>query len=145
LIRTIRAADQADWRRLWTGYLDFYDTKVTEEVYSSTFARLLGDDTRDFNALVAEVDGRLLGLTHYLFHRHAWKVEDVCYLQDLYVAPEARGTGLGRALIEAVYARADAAGAPAVYWLTQDFNATARQLYDRIGQVTPFIRYVRKS
>ena len=95
------------------------------------------------NAKVAEVDGRLMGLTHYLFHRHAWKIESVCYLQDLYVDPKARGLGLGRKLIEAVYARADAAGAPAVYWLTQDFNHEARQLYDRIAKVTPFIRYVR--
>lgn len=142
-IRPLRASDEADWRRLWTGYLQYYQTEVPEAVYASTFARLLGDDPRDFNALVAEVDGKLLGLTHYLFHRHAWKIEEVCYLQDLYVAPEARGLGLARALIEAVYARADAAGAPAVYWLTQDFNTTARQLYDRIAKVSPFIRYNR--
>lgn len=143
LIRPLRPNDEPDWRRLWTGYLQFYQTSVDDTVYASTFARLLGDDPQDFSALVADVDGRLLGLTHYLFHRHAWKVENVCYLQDLYVDPQARGTGLGRALIEAVYARADAAGAPAVYWLTQDFNAEARQLYDRIAKVTPFIRYNR--
>ena len=145
LIRPLRPDDEAAWRGLWTGYLCFYNTEVPEGVYASTFARLLGDDPRDFSALVAEVDGRLVGLAHYLFHRHAWKVEEVCYLQDLFIAPEARGLGLGRALIEAVYARADAARAPSVYWLTQDFNATARQLYDRIGQVTPFIRYTRKT
>ncbi len=142
-IRPLRATDEADWRRLWTGYLAFYQTTVPETVYASTFARLLGDDPQDFSALVAESDGRLLGLTHYLFHRHAWKIENVCYLQDLFVDPAARGTGLGRQLIQAVYARADAAGAPAVYWLTQDFNAEARQLYDRIAKVTPFIRYIR--
>ena len=143
LIRPLRAADLADWRNLWTGYLQFYQATVPDEVYASTFARLLGDDPRDFSALVAEVDGKLLGLTHYLFHRHAWKIEEVCYLQDLYVDPQARGLGLGRKLIEAVYTRADAAGAPAVYWLTQDFNAEARQLYDRIAKVSPFIRYNR--
>jgi GNAT superfamily N-acetyltransferase len=116
---------------------------VPEAVYASTFARLLGDDPRDFNGLIVLVDGRAMGLTHYLFHRHCWKIEDVCYLQDLYVDPEARGTGLGRRLIEAVYAAADANGTPAVYWLTQDFNATGRRLYDRIGKLTPFIRYNR--
>jgi GNAT superfamily N-acetyltransferase len=142
-IRPLRLDDHDQWHRLWTGYLAFYQTTVPEAVYASTFARLLGPDPRDFSALVAEKDGRLLGLAHYLFHRHCWKIEEVCYLQDLYVAPEARGTGLGRALIEAVYAAADTAGAPAVYWLTQDFNHEARQLYDRIGQVTPFIRYIR--
>ena len=114
------------------------------EVYASTFTRLLGDDPRDFNCFVAELDGRLVGLTHYLFHRHAWRIEEVCYLQDLYADPEVRGTGVGRALIEAVYAAADAHGAPAVYWLTQEFNTTARQLYDRIAKVSPFIRYNRK-
>lgn len=144
-IRPLRPEDEAQWRGLWQAYLAFYQTTVPDAVYASTFARLLGDDPRDFNALVAEMDGRLVGLVHYLFHRHAWKIEDVCYLQDLYVTPETRGTGLGRQLIEAVYARADAAGAPAVYWLTQDFNATARQLYDRVARVTPFIRYVRPT
>ena len=142
-IRPLRPEDEAEWRRLWTGYLAFYQTTVPEAVYASTFARLLGDDPQDFSALVAEDGGQLLGLTHFLLHRHAWKIENVCYLQDLYVDPQTRGTGLGRALIEAVYACADAAGAPAVYWLTQDFNRQARQLYDRIARVTPFIRYVR--
>lgn len=142
-IRPLRPDDEDDWRRLWTGYLDFYQTSVPEAVYAATFARLLGDDPQDFSALIAEVDGRPAGLAHYLFHRHCWRIENVCYLQDLFVAPEARGTGLGRAMIEAVYARADAAGAPGVYWLTQDFNTEARQLYDRIARVSPFIRYNR--
>lgn len=142
-IRPLRPDDKAEWRRLWTAYLAFYNTTVPETVYASTFARLLGDDPQDFSALVAERDGALVGLVHFLFHRHAWKVENVCYLQDLYVDPATRGTGLGRQLIEAVYSAADAAGAPAVYWLTQDFNAQARLLYDRIAKVTPFIRYVR--
>lgn len=142
-MRALQPEDEAQWRRLWTGYLSFYQTTVPEPVYASTFARLLGDDPQDFSALVAEADGQLLGLTHYLFHRHAWRIENVCYLQDLYVDPAARGLGLGRKLIEAVYARADAAGAPQVYWLTQDFNHEARQLYDRIAKVSPFIRYNR--
>ena len=143
VIRPLEEKDRDDWARLWTGYLKFYETSVKPEVYESTFARLLGDDPRDFNCFVAELDGRLVGLTHYLFHRHAWRIEEVCYLQDLYADPKVRGTGIGRALIEAVYAAADRHGAPAVYWLTQDFNTTARQLYDRIAKVSPFIRYNR--
>jgi GNAT superfamily N-acetyltransferase len=143
LIRPLRPADEADWRRLWTGYLAYYETTLPEAVYDLTFARLLGSDPQDFSCLIAESDGHPVGLAHYLFHRHGWKIENTCYLQDLFVAPEARGTGLGRALIEAVYAAADAAGAPSVYWLTQDFNQTARQLYNRVGKVTPFIRYNR--
>ena len=143
VIRPLTEADEADWRRLWHAYLAFYKTEVPEAVYQSTFARLLGDDARDFHGLVAQLDGRPVGLVHYLFHRHCWRTEDVCYLQDLFATPETRGRGVGRALIEAVYAAADTAGAPSVYWLTQDFNATARQLYDRIGRVTPFVKYQR--
>ncbi|MDP5216022.1 GNAT family N-acetyltransferase [Ruegeria sp. 2205SS24-7] len=142
-IRALRSGDRSEWAELWTAYLDFYESSVSAEVNDVTFARLLGDDPADFSCLVAEQDGRLVGLTHYLFHRHAWKIEEVCYLQDLYARPEARGTGTGRALIEAVYAAADARDCPTVYWLTQDFNETARKLYDRVGSVTPFIKYQR--
>jgi len=143
IIRPLGPADEAEWRRLWTAYLEFYESSVPEEVYVTTFRRLLGDDPRDYNGLLAVLDGRPVGLAHYLFHRHGWKIEDVCYLQDLYADPKIRGRGIGRALIEAVYAAADEAGAPSVYWLTQDFNATARRLYDRVGQLTPFIKYQR--
>ncbi|MEM7239394.1 MAG: GNAT family N-acetyltransferase [Pseudomonadota bacterium] len=143
VIRPLVASDETQWRGLWTGYLDFYETSVPEEVYQTTFTRLLGDDPQDYHGLVAEREGTLLGLTHYLFHRHCWRVENVIYLQDLFVSETARGTGAGRALIEAVYAAGDAAGCPSVYWTTQDFNATARQLYDRIATKTPFIKYQR--
>ncbi len=142
-VRALTRADRDVWAALWTEYLAFYQSTVPAAVYDTTFERLLGEDPRDFNALVYELDGTPVGLVHYLFHRHAWKIEEVCYLQDLYVSPDARGTGAGRALIEAVYAAADTAQSPSVYWLTQDFNATARQLYDRIGSLTPFIKYAR--
>lgn len=142
-IRPLTAEDRAEWTVLWRAYLDFYETSLADEVYDTTFARLLDDDPQDFSCFVAETDGRLVGLTHFLFHRHAWKLENVCYLQDLYASSQVRGTGVGRALIEAVYTEADHRGAPNVYWLTQDFNHTARLLYDRIGQVTPFIKYQR--
>lgn len=144
-IRPLRPTDEAAWRVLWTDYLTFYKTSRPEEVYASTFARLLGDDDHDFHCLIAEQDSVPVGLVHYLFHRHCWRIENVCYLQDLFAAPGVRGTGVGRQLIEAVYAAADAAGAPAVYWLTQDDNATGRQLYDRVGQVTNFIKYQRPA
>jgi len=142
-IRPLQETDWDDWKRLWTGYLTYYETSVSDEVYDTTFARLLGNDPHDYSGLVAEREGELIGLTHYLFHRHGWKIENVCYLQDLYVDPSARGTHAGRALIEAVYKAADAAGAPSVYWLTQDFNEAGRRLYDRVGTLTPFIKYTR--
>ncbi len=142
-IRPIAPQDEADWRALWTAYLDFYEASVSEEVYSTTFARLCAPEVTDQNGLLAVQDDRPVGLVHYIYHAHNWRVEQVCYLQDLYADPSVRGTGVGRRLIEAVYAAADANGTPAVYWLTQEFNTTARQLYDRIGSVTPFIKYTR--
>ncbi|MEM8655337.1 MAG: GNAT family N-acetyltransferase [Pseudomonadota bacterium] len=143
VVRPLLASDRPAWDDLWSAYLAFYKTTLSSDIYDIYFDRLLGDDPQDYNGLVAEIDGKLVGLTHYLFHRHGWKAENVCYLQDLYADPSARGRGIGRALIEGVYAAADAAGAPAVYWLTQDFNADARKLYDRIGKLSPFIKYER--
>lgn len=143
IIRPLAASDREAWGALWTGYLTYYETSLPPEIYDAYFARLLGDDPQDFSGLVAEQGGTLVGLTHYLFHRHGWTVENTCYLQDLYVDPDTRGTGAGRALIEAVYSEADKAGISGVYWLTQDFNATARKLYDRVGEKTPFIKYKR--
>ncbi len=143
VIRPLERADWSEWRRLWQAYLLFYETELSSDIYETYFNRLLGDDPQDFHGLIAEVDGRPVGLVHYVFHRHGWKIENTCYLQDLYADPDVRGRGVGRALIEAVYAAADAEGAPSVYWLTQDFNADARKLYDRIGTLTPFIKYVR--
>lgn len=142
-VRPLRAEDRSEWDELWRAYLAFYETELPTAQYDLTFARLLGDDPQDYSGFVAEKDGDLVGLTHFLYHRHGWKAENACYLQDLYVSPTARGTGAGRALIEAVYEAADQAGAPSVYWLTQDFNATARHLYDRIATKTPFIKYQR--
>ncbi|MEM6577998.1 MAG: GNAT family N-acetyltransferase [Pseudomonadota bacterium] len=142
-IRPIEPKDRADWQALWRAYLEFYETSVSDDVYDTTFGRLC-DPARDAQQGLMAFDGcTAVGLVHYIFHVHNWRVDDVCYLQDLYASPDVRGTGVGRALIEAVYARADANGTPAVYWLTQDFNATARLLYDRIGTVTPFIKYNR--
>lgn len=144
VVRALTRADKADWARMWEAYLAFYETTRPAEIYDIYFERLLGDDPQDYNCLIAEVDGTPVGLAHYLFHRHGWSVENTCYLQDLYADPHDRGQGVGRALIEGVYAAADIAGNPMVYWLTQDFNTTARRLYDSIGVKTPFIKYNRK-
>ncbi|WP_324753048.1 GNAT family N-acetyltransferase [Roseovarius sp. Pro17] len=142
-IRPLAAADEAEWRRLWTGYLEYYETSVPEEVYQTSFRRMLSEDHPNQNGLLALQGDQPVGLVHYIYHPHNWKIEDVCYLQDLYADPAARGLGVGRKLIEAVYAAADADGRPSVYWMTQDFNVTARHLYDRIANLTPFIKYTR--
>ncbi len=143
-IRPIAPEDEPAWRALWTAYLKFYETSVPEEVYVATFARLLSADHPDQNGFLAVADDRPVELVHYIYHAHNWRVEQVCYLQDLYADPSVRGTGVGRKLIEAVYAQADADGRPSVYWMTQDFNTEARKLYDRIAQVTPCIKYARE-
>lgn len=148
-LRPLEPADEADWRRLWTGYLTFYETKVGDEVYRATWERLRSGAPGEYRGLIARErrsdggEGEALGLVHFLFHRHCWHVDDVIYLQDLFVAEAARGRGVGRALIEAVYAAADEVGAANVYWLTQHFNHTARALYDRLANETPFIKYSR--
>lgn len=143
-IRPMTAGDQPDWHGLWQAYLAFYKTELPDAVYATSFARLLDPGCPDLNGLLAVQDGQAVGLVHYIFHRHMWRQGDVCYLQDLFVRPDIRGGGVGRALIQAVYDRADAAGAPAVYWLTQADNAPARQLYDQVAELTPFIKYQRK-
>jgi GNAT superfamily N-acetyltransferase len=143
VIRPLGASDRAAWGALWHGYLAFYDTTLPDEIYDLTFARLVSPDHPDQNGLLAEAEGGPVGLVHFIYHPHNWRAEKVCYLQDLFAAPEARGTGVGRALIEAVYARADADGCPSVYWLTQEFNHTARALYDRVATLTPFVKYAR--
>ena len=143
VVRPLRPEDEAEWRRMWRAYLEFYEATRPEEVYATTFARMLSGQPGEFRALIAELGGRPVGLAHYLFHRTGWEIAETCYLQDLYADPAVRGAGVGRALIEAVYTRADAANAPSVYWLTQDFNQTARKLYDRVGELTPFVKYQR--
>ncbi len=142
-IRSLTASDRAAWQDLWASYLAFYESSVSTEVYDTTFSRLLGDDERDYSCFVAELEGTLVGLVHFLFHRHCWKIEDTCYLQDLYAHPNVRGRGIGTALIKAVYDAADQAASPSVYWMTQDHNVTARKLYDQVGQLSPFIKYQR--
>jgi GNAT superfamily N-acetyltransferase len=142
LIRPLHPDERAAWEPLWQGYIAFYEASVPAEVTDATWARL-HDEAEPIHGLVAERDGHLLGIVHYIFHRSTWTIGDYCYLQDLFTAPSARGQGVGRALIEAVYEKAGAAGASRVYWLTQESNETARALYDKVATRTGFIQYRR--
>ncbi|MGP8033055.1 MAG: N-acetyltransferase family protein [Steroidobacteraceae bacterium] len=141
-IRPLRPADRPRWEPLWQGYLRFYRQHLPAAVTDGAFVRLT-DPRSALQGLVAERDGALLGFVHYQFHPSTWALRDSCYLEDLYVDPAARGSGVGRALIRAVYAQADRAQAATVYWLTQEFNTDGRALYDTLARRTSFIRYER--
>ena len=141
MIRPLEEADRDTWEPLWHDYLAFYDTALPPEIFDAQWRRLM--QAHPVAGLIAHDEGRATGIVHYIFHPHGWKMRDVCYLQDLFVVPEKRGTGHGRAMIEAVYDRADANGTPDVYWMTQDDNVEGRRLYDRVGRLTPFVKYVR--
>ncbi|HYM44152.1 MAG TPA: GNAT family N-acetyltransferase [Steroidobacteraceae bacterium] len=147
VIRPVTPADFAQWLPLWDGYNAFYGrsgpTALPAGITRSTWQRFLDPDEPVY-ALVAERDGRLLGLTHYLFHRSTIHIELISYLQDLYTGESARGQGIGRALIEEVAARSRAAGAARVYWLTHESNQTARRLYDTLATNSGFIVYRRQ-
>lgn len=140
-IRPLAKSDHAEWKRLWNAYLDFYETKLPEEVYEASWTRLFTEGEFEPRGLIALLDGKPVGLVHYLFHRSTWSVEGNCYLQDLYTAPEARGKGAGAALISAVKKASAERGVANVYWMTHETNATARALYDRVARKTGFIEY----
>lgn len=139
-IRPIGEDERAAWAPLWDNYLIFYKTTLTRDVTELAWSRFHDPDEPMF-ALGGYVDGRLAGFAHYLFHRSTWAPKRYCYLEDLFVADDARGHGLGRALIEAVYQKAEAAGASRVYWMTQSSNAQARALYDKVADNLGFIQY----
>lgn len=140
-IRALERADKPAWMSLWQAYLDFYEQKLGEEVTENLFERLLSAEGH--RGCVAVRDGALVGFVHYLFHDSTWSTDSSCYLEDLFVDPNLRGGGVGRKLIEAVYAAAEAeAGASGkVYWHTNENNARARQLYDRVGVLTDYVKY----
>jgi GNAT superfamily N-acetyltransferase len=140
LIRPARPDDQAQWHPLWKDYQTFYRADLPENVTAKTWQRFHAAD-EPMHCAVAEIDGRLVGIVHYLFHRSCWTASDYCYLQDLYAAPEHRGQGIGRALIEHVYAAAAQAGASRVHWLTHETNLEAMKLYDRIADRSGFVQY----
>ena len=139
-IRPVIAADHPAWLPLWQGYQRFYNAEIAAEVSAVTWQRFL-DPSEPMHAALAWQDGVAVGLVHWIFHRSCWTVSDYCYLQDLYVADTVRGGGVGRALIEQVYAAAQAAGANRVHWLTQADNTQARLLYDRIANHSGFVQY----
>ncbi|MDE1922678.1 MAG: GNAT family N-acetyltransferase [Gammaproteobacteria bacterium] len=142
MIREIRAADRAQWDPLWRGYLSFYRTELPAGVTDVLWDRFF-DAAEPLNGLVAEQDGKLLGFVHYVFHRSTWEVENVCYLEDLFTAPEARGRGVGRALIGAVYDKARLAKSKRVYWMTHETNGRAMMLYDQVADKPGFLQYCK--
>jgi GNAT superfamily N-acetyltransferase len=143
-IRPVDRTDYDAWLGLWEGYNAFYGrigaTALAPEITTCTWQRFF-DGYEPVHALVAERDGRLLGLAHYIFHRSTTAIGPNCYLQDLFTIEAARGLGVGRALIEDVYRRAQAAGSSRVYWQTQEGNAVARRLYDKVAELSGFIVY----
>jgi GNAT superfamily N-acetyltransferase len=140
LIRPIVDADFAQWLPLWTGYNTFYKRTLPDVVTRATWSRFLDPD-EPMHALVAEQDGALLGLVHYLFHRATAMIENTCYLADLFTNQQARGLGVGRALIEAVYDAARKSGCSRVYWQTHETNAVAQVLYNEVAERSGFIVY----
>lgn len=140
VIRPVGPDERADWEPLWAGYLAFYKATLAPGATDVAWARF-HDPAEPIHLVGAYVDGKLTGIVQFLFHRSTWTPGNYCYLQDLFVDDSARGLGLGRKLIESVYARAQEAGASRVHWLTQNDNATARLLYDRIADNSGFMQY----
>jgi GNAT superfamily N-acetyltransferase len=139
-IRPVTADDHAAWLPLWKAYLTFYKTELPEAVTQNTWQRLL-DNNEPTHAALAWKNDKAVGMVHFIYHRSNWSIADACYLQDLIVAPEQRGTGIGRLLIEHVYVAAKEHGADKVHWLTHETNATAIQLYERIAERPGYIQF----
>jgi GNAT superfamily N-acetyltransferase len=144
LIRPVQKGDFLEWKSLWDGYNAFYDRKdataLPEETTRTTWSRFF-DASEPVNALVAEQAGQIVGIVHFIFHRTTVSITPTCYLQDLFTLESARGNGVGRALIEDVYRRAQHAGSSRVYWLTHETNETAMKLYDKVAERSGFIVY----
>lgn len=140
LIRPINAGDKSQWLPLWQGYLEFYKTKLTSEQTELTWQRLL-DPSFNLHCLVAEVDGKINGITHYSFQTSTWAAKNYCYLEDLFTNPEMRGKGIGRKLIDAVKDIAIRAGSSRLYWNTDLTNETARKLYDTYSLESGKVQY----
>jgi GNAT superfamily N-acetyltransferase len=145
-VRPVRRADYLAWKDLWDGYNAFYGregpTALAPEITQMTWLRFF-DSYEPMHALVAETSNGILGFAHFLYHRSTIQLGPTCYLQDLFSVEAARGRGVGRALIHAVYAHARSSGAPSVYWLTHESNAAARRLYDKVALRSGFIEYTK--
>jgi GNAT superfamily N-acetyltransferase len=139
-IRRVSPADHANWLVLWQGYQQFYKTEISTETSAITWQRFL-DANEPMNAALAWQDGKAVGMVHWIYHRSCWTTGDYCYLQDLFVDAAQRGSGVGRQLIERVYAEAKAVGASRVHWLTHETNTDAMQLYERIADRSGFVQY----
>ena len=140
IIRAAHGDDFDQWGSLWKGYNEFYKRQVADEVTRTTWGRFF-DAYEPVHAFVAEREGQLLGIVHYLFHRNTAMIEPVCYLQDLFCSAACRGEGIGRALINAVYDAARDMGATRVYWMTHETNKQAMVLYDQVAERSGFIQY----
>jgi GNAT superfamily N-acetyltransferase len=141
LIRAALPSDEPVWRELWRAYCDFYRVQLTPEVTARTWTRILDPDSAVM-CIVAEVDGQVVGFANCVVHENTWETQAVCYLEDLFVAPSARGHGVGSALIEWLRNAMRAEGWARVYWMTKSDNLPARRLYDRFTQADGFVRYV---
>ena len=137
-IRPITVSDKARWLELFKEYVVFYKSKLSDEQFELTWQRIHSDF--NIKALMAELDGQIVGLAHYIFRPSTWEIEDFCYLEDLYVDPKVRGGGVGRALIKAVEDIAIAKGSKRLYWTTAPDNETARKLYDKVA-ITDRVQY----
>lgn len=143
--RPLEARDHDAWLTLFRAYIDFYRANVPDDVIEFTWSRLMGACPQMLGLCATDADDRLLGIALAVFHPSTWSATSYCYLEDLYVAPEARGRGVGRALIQALYAAADARGATRTYWVTEGNNADARRLYDQVAALAPYVQYRRKG
>ena len=144
IVRHLEAKDRDHWQPLFQGYLEFYESSLTDQMIETTWQRLLGGEPEFHCGLVAvREDDVPIGLAHILFHRSTWSPTFYCYLEDLFVAPDMRLKGVGRKLIEATYAEADKRQCTRTYWATQEFNYRGRALYDQVATKSPFIQYRR--
>ena len=141
IVRSLVTDDRTGWEPLWHGYLEFYKAHLAPEVSDLTFSRLTGGNEPMGGFAAVDDAGRLVGIVHWITHRSCWTVGDYCYLQDLFVAGDSRGAGIGRKLIEAGYDKARSLGCSRVHWLTHETNTPAMLLYDHIGDRSGFVQY----